>query len=824
MVELTFNPEYKYSRWIAANNPIYFQLTRKDAAIVNIAEYIGSGAGTLEITLDGTYSELAVGQYIYVNSGIYDNQLLIEEVSGAVVICSGKIYKGETTGGYCNFTTARTNYKVDVDLVNSDEESLLTEYISYTPSGKGIISLDFSSLLRSYLTNEIDIDYTIINKVLTNLSYQFNFKYREYYAEQGAGTWSDLLGSNFIAVNGAMQIGDASGQNMQPYVMFPNLEYTTPLEYLVDMGGTGISDDDESLIQLNEQYTKGKFLTMFEQPIYNIGYPFSLSFLPDVLLNGFVNYICRGERKKDLNGVILEEVRTELNTTFGDINQLTLPDVYASNINRVDIMLTNSDQLNTFDTILKDYLLNVEELQDLIIANNQLYIFKGYVREGYSKLYQIVEYIPSGTCPQGQAKSGIAYDEYTYDLVKTSSNVDLINCQEEVYGFQFYVKNLTGEDFYIYANIGGGGGIYNGANFIELSFNGYLINKNIVWLDKDVNGNNQGLYSIYGSSLNEAILIKNLDVTQSLVKTYTGDTLNNYNALILPDEIDDSIIKVFFFAVGDNGRILRGESDTYYDKLENTAYAYAINNAADITHGLTTENLRRIQFLNLNEGYIFGDNFTILKTLDGGETWAKIENIQGGYNASLYEATCYDGAFIDDKVYYKLKNIETGQYDVMELTSIIASNEILSEVKTINIDNECHDNAIYLRWLNPLGGVDYWLFDYRNSHSYNVSNEKVLTKDIKNMQLERGRQVVLSKRSSEEIELFAENLTFAQIEGLKYLMSSPTVEMLNGYYVDGSPLWLTVRIPEGAFFIKDTYENKAEVSFTIIKSEKYLQL
>ena len=42
MVELTYTPELQGSRWIAANNPIHFKFTRRDAEIVSIDPYPGS--------------------------------------------------------------------------------------------------------------------------------------------------------------------------------------------------------------------------------------------------------------------------------------------------------------------------------------------------------------------------------------------------------------------------------------------------------------------------------------------------------------------------------------------------------------------------------------------------------------------------------------------------------------------------------------------------------------------------------------------------------------------------------------------------------------
>jgi len=147
----------------------------------------------------------------------------------------------------------------------------------------------------------------------------------------------------------------------------------------------------------------------------------------------------------------------------------------------------------------------------------------------------------------------------------------------------------------------------------------------------------------------------------------------------------------------------------------------------------------------------------------------------------------------------------------------------LSETKTVVVDPVCVDNPVFLCWLNPLGGFDYWLFHTAQDISMIVGGEKTFEQYISDIAAATSRTEVLKKEARDEYLIGAEQLTVAQMEGIKYLFSSPKVMMFVEYDTDGSPVWKGVRVNSGSFLVEKTDENKIDVTFKISLPERYLQ-
>lgn len=144
----------------------------------------------------------------------------------------------------------------------------------------------------------------------------------------------------------------------------------------------------------------------------------------------------------------------------------------------------------------------------------------------------------------------------------------------------------------------------------------------------------------------------------------------------------------------------------------------------------------------------------------------------------------------------------------------------VSEIKTILVDAECYDNPVYLKWLNPYGGYEYWLFHTRQQYTDGISDEQIFERYIEDLASATAREETLSKQAIEEINIGAELLTKQQKEGLRYLLRSPKVYMLLDAELN---IWQTVRIKGGTFDINDTFESKERIELTILLPKPYNQ-
>ena len=148
----------------------------------------------------------------------------------------------------------------------------------------------------------------------------------------------------------------------------------------------------------------------------------------------------------------------------------------------------------------------------------------------------------------------------------------------------------------------------------------------------------------------------------------------------------------------------------------------------------------------------------------------------------------------------------------------------ISEIKTIKVDSDCKQNPICLKWLNPYGGFDTWVFNWDNFTSDVTSNEIGFQKYIESLANNQTRYEVLSKDNQQQIECGAENLTNDEIEGIRYLLRSPKVLMFTGLDPNtGISQWLGVTIVSDTFQIYEALENKQSIDFIIQPPQDYNQ-
>lgn len=148
----------------------------------------------------------------------------------------------------------------------------------------------------------------------------------------------------------------------------------------------------------------------------------------------------------------------------------------------------------------------------------------------------------------------------------------------------------------------------------------------------------------------------------------------------------------------------------------------------------------------------------------------------------------------------------------------------ISETKNVIINRTCQQNAIYLKWLNPIGGFDYFMFNWNNVESDTTSNELGFQKYIPDLSQALGRYDVLSVDNQSQIELGAENLSRSQREGLRYLLRSPKVQMYIGTdeYVSQYN-WVNVTVVRDTFQIDEAQETKGGIDFIILPPQDYNQ-
>jgi hypothetical protein len=90
----------------------------------------------------------------------------------------------------------------------------------------------------------------------------------------------------------------------------------------------------------------------------------------------------------------------------------------------------------------------------------------------------------------------------------------------------------------------------------------------------------------------------------------------------------------------------------------------------------------------------------------------------------------------------------------------------------------------YLTWINPLGGFDYWPFISQQDYNVEIEDSGTTNKNIfpnwpKSYSAEADTiKKQTFRRSRESVLVRSQNLTRSQVRQLKYLKTSPLVQML----------------------------------------------
>lgn len=140
------------------------------------------------------------------------------------------------------------------------------------------------------------------------------------------------------------------------------------------------------------------------------------------------------------------------------------------------------------------------------------------------------------------------------------------------------------------------------------------------------------------------------------------------------------------------------------------------------------------------------------------------------------------------------------------------------EVKTIDVSNDCANQSIYLTWLNYLGGMDYWLFTAQKD--YGVDIEDVQQTEVNlfinwpNSYDDYRIKYDTKRTSRENILVRSQNLTLEQVQGLKFIKTSPLVQILENNKTKNA------LVDNSSFTVYTETDKLYTISFTISMTDQ----
>lgn len=146
----------------------------------------------------------------------------------------------------------------------------------------------------------------------------------------------------------------------------------------------------------------------------------------------------------------------------------------------------------------------------------------------------------------------------------------------------------------------------------------------------------------------------------------------------------------------------------------------------------------------------------------------------------------------------------------------VSNSEEITEAKFIEVFNECTDPFIYLKWLNTLGGWEYYRFGFSQSNLIDTSNLHEVSRNVMDWQNDSGMWDVIKKRANRRMQFGADDIRDAsQFESL-----ATSIKVM-AYIRPG--LWHTVELNTGSFTFGTTRDRNITVQFSITMPDINIQ-
>lgn len=135
----------------------------------------------------------------------------------------------------------------------------------------------------------------------------------------------------------------------------------------------------------------------------------------------------------------------------------------------------------------------------------------------------------------------------------------------------------------------------------------------------------------------------------------------------------------------------------------------------------------------------------------------------------------------------------------------------ITQPLTIKINSQCNDPYVYIKWLNTLGGWDYWRFGKDQILQLATSSGIDIDRNVFDWENDETISDTISKNAFNRIT-FGATVDELKIDGLNGLNKSTKIQMLTSL----DPLkWQTVILANGSFELKRARNKSAELRFTV---------
>jgi hypothetical protein len=218
-------PVSSSSNWNAAGNPIVYKFRREDHAI----DQVNNSGGFAQVQMNGVdrTSYYQAGDSIAMMAATLGNTTLYGTISlssfsgGNTLITTTIPFASVGVGpdDFINNLSKRTDYKLEIEIFKSADDSSLTNGVklTFTHGRDGVMYVDVSSIIKSYISAEWSLPVSI-NEIDAEASIKFYIKYQQYYDGALVGSPTSDSANPIHGVFAALQVAQSAfGGNMRDY-------------------------------------------------------------------------------------------------------------------------------------------------------------------------------------------------------------------------------------------------------------------------------------------------------------------------------------------------------------------------------------------------------------------------------------------------------------------------------------------------------------------------------------------------------------------------------------------------------------------------------
>jgi hypothetical protein len=175
-----------------------------------------------------------------------------------------------------------------------------------------------------------------------------------------------------------------------------------------------------------------------------------------------------------------------------------------------------------------------------------------------------------------------------------------------------------------------------------------------------------------------------------------------------------------------------------------------------------------------------------------------------------------DQNFLTRTLIADLNDSTTDTVDVKLRTFVESTYYDLSETITVDIDQNCNPNPVYLNWLDTSGGRAFWLFNRIQTVGIETAVGDVFEPLVEDLATQQGDIFEVERQAGNRLVLTTYT-TIEKMKGIKSMLYSLNVLMLVNpeTWQDDGVIWEAVRPLAGSFQLYNTNETHTNLTVTI---------